>query len=110
MAGGARGRGRIVAPRLQPGTDAQRPGKLPGDGAQAFARRKPPAAFHMQGEIPVAKGEPGLAAELLQRRHEGPSFSPPSPAEFRVCKPGEGIKRRVQIGAYAKTEMVEVVA
>ncbi len=56
------------------------------DGGQAISGRETPRALHMHGQIAVAELEPGLAAELLQRAHEGPGLVLAAPARRRIVE------------------------
>src|SRR5271155_3007594 len=64
----------------------------------------------MGSEIAIAKLEPGLAAQRLERRHEGPGLAAPTPSELRVVDPGERVEERVDIRRNREPEMLEIVA
>ena len=53
--------------------------KVVGDRARALTRGQAAGAFHVGGQIGVAEAEPGLAAQLRERRHEGSRSRRPVP-------------------------------
>ena len=88
----------------------RRAAEVVSDRAQAVARDQAAGALDVGGEIGVAEAEPGLAAELRERRHEGPGLAGPSPAGLRIGDARERVRDGIQIRRDAKAEMLEVVA
>ena len=80
------------------------------DRRQRLAGAQPPRALDVRREVAVAEPEPGLAAERLQRRHEGPGLVAPAPAALRMVEPGERVDQRVEVGRDREAEMLEIVA
>src|SRR3954451_499889 len=63
----------------------------------------------MRRQIAVAKLEPSLAAEPLQRRHEIPGLAGEAPAALEIVLVGEGVQHRVDVGRDVQAEMNEIV-
>ena len=81
-----------------------------GDRAQALPRGQAAGALDVGGQIGVAEAEPGLAAQLRERRHEGPGLAGASPAGLRIGDARERVHDGIQIRRDAEPEMLEVVA
>ena len=60
--------------------------------------RQAPRALHMHSEIAVAELEPRLAAERLQRLHEGPGLIFAAPSRRRIVEARQRIHQGVDIG------------
>jgi hypothetical protein len=71
--------------------------KVVADGAQALAGGQAPRALHVRGQVGIAEPEPGLAAQLLQRPHEGPGLVRASPAGLGIGDPRQGVEDSIEI-------------
>ena len=90
--------------------DPERPGQCYRDFGQPFPRAHAPRALHMHGEIPVTEEEPVRSPKFTHRGHETVALVLPSPALRQVGAVRKGIDQRVDVGADAQAQMVEVVA
>ena len=80
------------------------------DGRERLAVSQAAGALHMHGEVAVAEPEPGLAAELLERRHERPGLVAAAPAGLRIVETGQRIGQGVEVGSDMQAEMLEIIA
>src|SRR3954469_22972252 len=64
----------------------------------------------MESEILVTKVKPSLASQLLNGGHEVPGLTSEPPAALTVCKPGQCVQNRIQIGRDRQSKMLEVVS
>ncbi len=76
---------------------SQPPAEIVADLAQAFTGRQAASAFHVNSQIRVAESKPGLAAQRLQRPHEGPRLPGTTPTGFGICDPCQGVENRVHV-------------
>ena len=100
----------VVGHRDDGGADAHAFAEIGGDGGEGFAGFQAAGALDVEGYVAVAQTEPGLAAELFQRLHEGPGFVVAAPAKLAVGHAGQRIGDCIDVGGDGQAEMLEIVA
>src|SRR5262245_7148925 len=92
--------------RQQSASTSGPPAEVCSDGGKALALSQPARPLDMRSKVAIAELEPGLAAELLERRHEGPGLVTPAPAALAIVEAGERVHQRVEIGRDRQAEML----
>ena len=101
---------RVVGHRQDARVNSESTGKIIADARQAFPGAQPARAFHVQRQVAVAEAEPGLAAQGLEHRHEGPGLVGPAPSGLGVVAARQRIEHGVEVGRDMQAQMLEVVA
>jgi len=78
---------------------------------RAFRPKRPAiSAVTLQGQVFIAQLEPGLAAQLLERRHEIPGLAIAAPTGLRVVPARERVEHGVEVRRDMQPQVLEIVA